>query len=630
MNDKKHMALDIETELIGAGRLAPRIACVSISYGKEPSLHSPTEAVEILTAWLSQEHGWLVGHNIAFDLFALCRHSPKLAPLVWRCYEDGLVWDCGLHERLYTLGMGWSIHPAIGRPIVTGGVSLADMARGLVGIEYGDLKTGASAPRMHYGDLIGVEIDDFPQSAVDYALLDARVTFSVFQYQLDRCFETTWSKTEHKAGSEFFELPSQTLQTRAAWALHHLAAWGLRSSPERVEQWAEELTTKRSSFKEGLTTAGFLKESDGKRDMSIIRRSVELAYGAKAPRTEKGQIQTSNEVLRESGDPLLYKLAEYMDLEKLKTTFEPTLKDAAGGVLSPRWNTLVRSGRCSCTKPNLQQLPKKGGVREAFTPRENHLYVGADYSTAELVALAHVCEEWGIKSEMGAALRAGYDLHLALAAEMLNITYEEAQNRHKSEDAEIGKMRQLAKVPNFGLSGGLGAEGLKGFAKSSYNIELSLDECKKLRASWFKRWPEMSAYFRRIEAAEQKGHIVQSYSHRRRGGIGYTDGANTMFQGLIADGAKEALFDVVRACWMEPQSPLFGSRPVLFIHDEIILETPKEAAAAAGDELALLMQRAMKRCIPNLPMGVDPWVSSVWSKSNKERRDAKGFLIPCA
>lgn len=103
-----------------------------------------------------------------------------------------------------------------------------------------------------------------------------------------------------------------------------------------------------------------------------------------------------------------------------------------------------------------------------------------------------------------------------------------------------------------------------------------------------------------------------------------------MFQGLIADGAKEALFDVVRACWMEPQSPLFGSRPVLFIHDEIILETPKEAAAAAGDELASLMQRAMKRCIPNLPMGVDPWVSSVWSKSNKERRDAKGFLIPCA
>lgn len=632
MNKKKNLALDIETELIGAGRLAPRVACVSMaSHGREPSLHSPREAAELLLKWSSEnQSGWLVGHNIAFDLFALCRFEPRLARPIWELYDRGRIWDCGLHERLFTLGSGWSIHPAIGRPIVTGGVSLADMARGLVGIEYGDLKTGASAPRMHYGDLIGVEIADYPQSAIDYALLDARVTLAVFEYQLERCYETKWA-AEVRHGVELTrELPSQSLQVRAAWALHHLAAWGLRSSQERVDQWAEELSDKRDTLKAILQAAGLIRSDNGKRDMSAIRQSVELAYGSKAPRTEKGQIQTSNEVLLESGDPLLAQLAEYMDLDKLKGTFEPTLKDAASGVLSPRWNTLVRSGRVSCTKPNLQQLPKKGGVREAFTPREGHLYVGADYSTAELVALAHVCEEWGFKSEMAAALREGYDLHLALAAEIMGITYPEAQERHQNEDPKVAEMRQLAKVPNFGLPGGLGAEGLRGFAKSSYGIELSLEECTTLRASWFRRWPEMSAYFRRIEAAEQRGHIVQSFSHRRRGGIGYTDGANTMFQGLIADGAKMALYDVVRACWMEPSSPLFGSRPVLFIHDEIILETPEEHAPAAGDELARLMLVAMRRCIPSLPMGVDPWISSKWSKANKEKRDDQGRLIPCA
>ena len=483
---------------------------------------------------------------------------------------------------------------------------------------------------MHYGDLIGVPVEDFPPSARDYALLDARVTLAVFEYQEERCYQTSWSEEVQRWGATYRQLPSQSLQVRAAWALHHLAAWGLRSSPQRVNIWAEDLDNKRNKLKIGLMYAGLIKEKSGKRDMSAIRQSVELAYGSKAPRTEKGQIQTSNEVLQESGDPVLLDLAEYMDLDKLKGTFEPTLQSAAKSVLSPRWNTLVRSGRCSCTKPNLQQLPKRGGVREAFTPREGYLYVGADYSTAELVALAHVCEEWGIKSEMGAALRAGFDLHLALAAEMMGIDYEEAKERHSKEDKKVAEMRQLAKVPNFGLPGGLGAEGLQGFAKSSYNIELSLSECTALRASWFKRWPEMSAYFRRIEAAEQKGYIVQSFSRRRRGGIGYTDGANTMFQGLIADGAKIALYDVVRACWMEPSSALFGSRPVLFIHDEIILETPKEKASAAGDELARLMVEAMRLCIPHLPMGVDPWISSKWSKDNKEKRDEEGRLIPCA
>jgi DNA polymerase I-like protein with 3'-5' exonuclease and polymerase domains len=69
---------------------------------------------------------------------------------------------------------------------------------------------------------------------------------------------------------------------------------------------------------------------------------------------------------------------------------------------------------------------------------------------------------------------------------------------------------------------------------------------------------------------------------------------------------------------------------VLFIHDEIILETPKEKASAAGDELARLMVEAMRLCIPHLPMGVDPWISSKWSKDNKEKRDEEGRLIPCA
>lgn len=624
-----NLALDIETELIAAGRVAPRVACVSMATTPDqPTLHTPDDAIKLLQDWILAGDGWLCGHNIAFDLLALLRHDPTLTPLIWSLYDQGRVWDTGLHERLYTLGMGWSSHPAIMRPIVTGGVSLADLARGLVGIEYGDLKHGDDSPRMQYGDLMGVDIAQWPQSAIDYALLDARVTLSVALHQMERVADVSWSTPVNRGFGRCWELPSQDIQTRAAWALHHLSAWGLRADVQRVEEWTGKIESERRQLAEDLITTGLLR-ADGKRDLKAIRASVELAYGASTPRTEKGAIQTSGEVLIESGDPDLIKLARYLDLDKMRGTFGPTLHEAVSATLCPRWNTLVRSGRTSCTHPNLQQLPREGGVRECFSPRDGYIYVGADYSTAELVALAHVCEEWGFKSEMASAIRAGADLHLALAAELLNISYSEAHQRYSEGDAEIKKYRSLAKVPNFGLSGGLGPEGLQGFAKSGYGIELTIEECRDLKKAWLSRWPEMSSYFRRIEQAEQRGFIVQSYSQRRRGGIGYTDGANTMFQGLIADGAKMALYDVVRASWAEPESPLFGSRPVLFIHDEIIIETPEEKASAAGDELARLMVAAMKPCIPRLPMGCEPWISKKWSKSNTEKRDEEGRLIPC-
>ena len=636
MSEHKHLSCDIETELIAGGRLAPLIACVSFSYKSKISLNphhqpvtkvcDPDEGVTFLKEWFSDpERGLLFGHNIAFDLFALCRHAPELAALVWRSYEEGRIWDLGIHERLYTLGMGWGQHPAIGRPIVTGGVKLAELARGLIGVEYGDLK-GADSPRMKYGELIGVPLSEWPRSAYEYAGLDAEVTYRVGLHQITRSFNCSWA-IQHSELS-IYELPSQTLQNKAAWAFHHLSAWGLRSSPERVEAFNQRIDVSRLALQNKLISAGLLDE-DAKKKMSMIRSCVDLAYGNNAPKTEKGKTQTSGEVLKESGDPILQDLAEYLEYESLRSKFSSTINKAAQGVLSPRWNTLVRSGRSSCTNPNFQQLPRKGGIREAFAPREGFLYVGADYSTAELVALAQVCLSWGFDSEMARALRRGEDLHLALAAELVGISYDEALDRYKNEDQEITEMRGLAKIPNFGLPGGLGVSGLKNFAKG-YNKELSIEECSRLRDSWFKRWPEMSSYFRRISQAEEQGFITQLITKRRRGSVGFTDAANTMFQGLIADGAKHALYEVVKCSWMRKGSPLFGSRPILFIHDEIILETPIDKASAAGDELARVMVESMAPYLPDLPILAEPWISSVWSKSNRERRDNEGRLIDCS
>src|SRR5262249_9415329 len=59
---------------------------------------------------------------------------------------------------------------------------------------------------------------------------------------------------------------------------------------------------------------------------------------------------------------------------------------------------------------------------------------------------------------------------------------------------------------------------------------------------------------------------VATLTGRIRGRVGYTQARNTPFQGLAADGAALALFDLVRE----------GFRVVGFIHDEVLVELPDE------------------------------------------------------
>ena len=60
---------------------------------------------------------------------------------------------------------------------------------------------------------------------------------------------------------------------------------------------------------------------------------------------------------------------------------------------------------------------------------------------------------------------------------------------------------------------------------------------------------------------------------RVRGRVGFTQARNTPFQGLAADGAKLALWALIRA----------GYRVVAFIHDEIIVELPEEGVDHAAE-----------------------------------------------
>lgn len=140
----------------------------------------------------------------------------------------------------------------------------------------------------------------------------------------------------------------------------------------------------------------------------------------------------------------------------------------------------------------------------------------------------------------------------------------------------------------------------------------------------------MGEYFRHLKGLARAGEfkITHPLTGFVRGGCQYTSGANHYFQHLCAQVAKQALWDVSLACYVVPESPLYGSRIVAFVHDELILESPEDGAPEAADRLAVVMQEAAAKWMPDLPLRAEAHLMRRWYKAAGPVRDERGRLVP--
>src|SRR5690606_1086930 len=119
---------------------------------------------------------------------------------------------------------------------------------------------------------------------------------------------------------------------------------------------------------------------------------------------------------------------------------------------------------------------------------------------------------------------------------------------------------------------------------------------------FMRAWCEMPLYFDHMGRLTAEGPAVftQFYSERERGDCYFTRLCNTPFQGLAADGAKRAGQLLVKHAYRVPSSPMFGTRPSGFIHDEYLVNSRREQAEAALPEVERLMVLGMQRFIPDV------------------------------
>jgi DNA polymerase-1 len=303
---------------------------------------------------------------------------------------------------------------------------------------------------------------------------------------------------------------------------------------------------------------------------------------------------TADETLAKVEHPLAGLLRRYREARKRCGTYGAGwLKHVANdGRVYPSWRQLgAASGRMSCSEPNMQQLPR-GEYRRCVAAPPGRVLVKADYSQIELRIAAKVSGDAALLD----AYARGEDLHARTARSVLGIA--EVSSEH----------RQIAKALNFGLLYGMGAKGFRDYARTQYGLTLTEDEARGYRDAFFKAYPGLAAWHRRVGQSGKAAIQTRTLIGRRRLDVGrFTEKLNAPVQGSGADGLKAAL-----ALLWERRQECPGAFPVLAVHDEIVLECDQSQAEAAAAYLRQAMVDGMAPLVHPVPVEVAVKVGRTW------------------
>lgn len=632
---------DTETYPIRPGLAAPRLVCLQFAYADAvPTIVLAKDAPAVALAAFGNPDVLVEGHNLSFDLSVLCAYDEALIQPTFRMLAEGRGRDTLILETLRSIAQG----DLDLRRKQKGSFALGTLAKKYCGL---DLDKGEESWRTRYALLDGIPPQDWPPEARKYAEEDVTALRAV-------------SETIRRD----FTSPDESFQCAAAFALHLCSVWGVRTDPERLMVLEERLLLQRDEAERLLETAGFFRE--GSMSRTLVQKAVAEAcekLGKPVPRTEptalqlkkwkagqgpepEGSIRTNAETIEEVAEahPVLTKIVEHNHANKILSTYVEPMKGGLRYAMTSRPNVLVASGRTSWagsklveTNPwwpadhpeadtitvgsNMQNWPKEAGVRDCIVARPGYWFSSTDYSALELRTLAQ-CLLWIVgKSVLAEGFRKDpdWDPHCYFAGHMTKRSYEESVALHKSGDPDFALKRLIAKNIMFALPGGVGARKFRWMAAQA-GIILSLEECYFYKQEWLDTFPEFVQFFQYITWLSNNGKPFRQFvSQRIRSGLGFCDGCNTPFQGLGGDISKFALFLVSMASYAEPASPLFGSRPVVLVHDEIVAEHPIAVAHEANMEVMRLMNLAFEAFCPDVPSKAEPTLMTHWIKKAKPR-----------
>ena len=314
---------------------------------------------------------------------------------------------------------------------------------------------------------------------------------------------------------------------------------------------------------------------------------------------------TNSDVLEEIKwqHEIVDQIIQFRKIGKLLSTYINVYQNickTSGNVVHTVFNqTLTSTGRLSSSEPNMQNIPTRDeegkNLRKIFVSKyEDGEIISADYSQIELRLLANMAEEVG----MIEAYKSGIDIHTKTASEIFGVPVSEVSSTQRRD----------AKAVNFGIIYGISDFGL------SQNIKTSVSQAKKYIESYFDKYPKIKLFMNKnVEFAKENG-FIKSYFGRIRHipeinssnanvkKFGERVAMNMPLQGTASDIIKMAMVEVFKR--------IKGKRShlILQVHDELIIDAPKEEVAE--------MKVLLRECMENVCHFVVPLTVSVESGKN--------------
>ncbi len=334
-------------------------------------------------------------------------------------------------------------------------------------------------------------------------------------------------------------------------------------------------------------------------------------------KTSTGQRSTRESELEKLKDehPIINEIFRYRELQKLLSTYIdafPSLVGKDGRLHTTFVQTGAATGRMSSQAPNLQNIPIKTelgrAVRGAFVAEKGYTLATFDYSQIELRIAAIMSKD----EKFLQTFRDGLDVHTSVASEMF----------HVPENEVTASMRRTAKVINFGILYGMGANAL------AQTAGMSRADAQKYLANYEETFKGLSMFMQTLRGDVRRNGYVETLFGRRRYLLGIRSplphlqaeaerqAVNAPIQGTSADIIKRAM--VIFHEEFADDRMKDTVRLALQIHDELMFEIKEEDVERIVPRLKEIMESVLApEQTHGVPIIVDASMGRRWSEMTK-------------
>jgi DNA polymerase-1 len=451
------------------------------------------------------------------------------------------------------------------------GYGLKKLAKEDLGIEYPsyDALVGKKTAKVRR------TLDKWPIETVSlYNALDCFVTYKLWEIQGN-------SSNPYPGISDYFE----DLEKPVSYVFSAMETRGIRIDVAYLKQLKLDLEAQQRPIKDAI-----LNEL-GTINLNSPKQLLEALHAKQIFPTFKGKASTDKRAFATlTSIPTIQRLLEFSELDTLLSSFVKPYLERGTEVVHPFFNQCgTRTGRPSCSNPNLLQIPKRTDngklVRRMFIPRDGMLLGDCDYGQIEPRVLAHLSKD----PVMCQMFNDGIDFH-TFTSERLNID------------------RDRAKVLNLSV----------GYRATKFSVQRQLggtyEEAQKCIDAWWALFPALRRWQEALIYSSKKSGFCTTLFGRRikvdglEGNPWKKEAAerqliNNIAQGSAAEIIKKAMISLSKDARL---SPSFGL--LVQVYDELLTESTQMST-----DINYVTDDMEKAVTLDVPLTVDAKVGTSWA-----------------